>query len=84
MEITVISKLENGEEIKINERGFEKIEIDPIEIQYFSLEGKVNRFIGLGKKGVYRLSLRNFKDLKRKLLQQGLLQRFNYTKRAGG
>ena len=84
MEITVVSKLENGEEIKINERGFEKIEIDPIEIQYFSLGGKVNRFIGLGKKGVYRLSLRNFKDLKRKLLQQGLLQRFNYTKRAGG
>lgn len=84
MEIIVVSKLENGEEIKINERGFEKIEIDPIEIQYFSLEGKVNRFIGLGKKGVYRLSLRNFKDLKRKLLQQGLLQRFNYTKRAGG
>lgn len=84
MEITVISKLENGEEIKINERGFEIIDIDPIEIQYFSLEGKANRFIGLGKKGVYRLSLRNFKDLKRKLLQQGLLQRFNYTKRAGG
>ena len=73
MKIGLISKVENGEEIKINEKGYEEIEVDLFDISNIS-DTKANRFIGLGKQGLFRLAKQSWIDLHKK----GIITRTNF------
>lgn len=66
MKIQLISEIIKGEEILINERGFEEIEINPLnDINVFSFDKKY-RYIGIEKR-LFRLSLKSYKELKKYL-----------------
>lgn len=66
MKIQLISEIIKGEEILINERGFEEIDIDPLnDINVFSFDKKY-RYIGIEKR-LFRLSLKSYKELKKYL-----------------
>ena len=69
MKVQVISKIIKGEEIPINSKGCDEIEIASVgDIDSFSFKKDV-RYIGLGKGNLYRLSLKSYKELK-KFLQR--------------
>lgn len=69
MIISVISQIIKGEEIPINQKGCEQIEIDPAnDITAFSFSKKT-RCIGFSK-NLYRLSLKSYKELKKYLQQR--------------
>ena len=66
MIISVISQIVKGEEIPINTKGCEEIEIDPAnDITAFSFNKSV-RCIGISKY-LYRLSLKSYKEIKQYL-----------------
>lgn len=66
MKIQLISEIIKGEEILINERGFEEIEVDPLnDINVFSFDKKY-RYVGIEKR-LFRLSLKSYKELKKYL-----------------
>ena len=77
----VISKIENGEELLMNSKMCEDIEINDLnEIGVLSDNAKM-RYIGLGKRGVFRLTLNSYKNLKQELTKKGILWRFDYSHR---
>lgn len=66
MKIQIISEIIKGEEIPVNERGFEEMEIDPLnDVNAFSFN-KEFRCIGIGKR-LFRISLKSYKQLKKYL-----------------
>lgn len=66
MIISVISQIVRGEEVPINTKGCEEIEIDPAnDITAFSFNKNV-RCIGISKY-LYRLSLKSYKEIKQYL-----------------
>lgn len=66
MIISIISQIVRGEEIPINTKGCEEIEIDPAnDITAFSFNKNV-RCIGISKY-LYRLSLKSYKEIKQYL-----------------
>lgn len=66
MIISVISQIVRGEEVPINTKGCEEIEIDPTnDITAFSFNKNV-RCIGISKY-LYRLSLKSYKEIKQYL-----------------
>ena len=66
MVVSVISQIIKGEEIPINTRGCEEVEIDPMnDITAFSFNKK-SRCIGISK-NLYRLSLKSYVNLKKYL-----------------
>ena len=66
MIISVISQIVRGEEVPINTKGCEEIEIDPAnDITAFSFSKKT-RCIGISKY-LYRLSLKSYKEFKKYL-----------------
>lgn len=67
MIIGVISSFEKGKEFKVNEKGYDELEIDPVnDITAFSFDNKQSRFIGI-QGNLYRLSLKSHKELKKYL-----------------
>ena len=80
MIVKVISKIENGEEVLLGTRGAEDLELDLNEVTCFS-DSKANRLVGLYKRGIFKLTTKSYKDLKRELTQRGILWRFNMGKR---
>lgn len=68
MKFEIVSKLVKGEEIPVNKKGCEEVEISSIdEINAFSFNKEI-RLIGIGKE-LYKLSLKSYKKL-RKFLQR--------------
>ena len=66
MKIEIISEVIKGEEIPVNEKGFEEMEIDSMnDVNAFSFN-KNCRYIGIGKR-LFRLSLKSYKQLKKYL-----------------
>lgn len=66
MKVQIVSEIIKGEEILVNEKGFEDIEIDPLnDINALSFNKKC-RYIGIGKR-LFRLSLKSYKQLKKYL-----------------
>jgi len=66
MIISIISQLEKGKEISVNEKGCDELEIDPAnDITAFSFE-KNSRYIGI-QGNLYRLSRKSYKELKKYL-----------------
>ena len=66
MIISVISQIIRGEEVPINTKGCEEIEIDPAnDITAFSFNKNV-RCIGISKY-LYKLSLKSYKEIKQYL-----------------
>lgn len=80
MVVKVISKIENGEELFLGTRGAEELELDLNEITAFS-DNKQSRVVGLYKRGIFKLTLQSYKDLKRELTNRGIIWRFNYGQR---
>ena len=77
----VISKIENGRELAINSKMCEDIEINDLnEIGILSDNAKM-RYIGLGKRGIFRLTLKSYKKLKQELVNRGIIWRFDYSHR---
>ena len=75
MIISVISQINKGEEIKINAKGCDQLEIDPAnDITVFSSNKKF-RYVGI-QGHLYRLSLQSYKMLKKYLQKTSL-----YSKR---
>ena len=67
MIIGVISSFDKGEEFKVNEKGYDELEIDPInDITAFTINNKQMRMIGI-QSNLYRLSLKSYKELKKYL-----------------
>lgn len=66
MKIQVISQIIKGEEIPVNAKGCDEMEIDPMnDINAFSFN-KEFRCIGIGK-NLYRLTLKSYKEIKKYL-----------------
>ena len=80
MTCQVVSRLINGEEVPVNEKMCEDIEIDLNEVGALSDNAKM-RYIGLGKKGIYRLTLKSYKALKKEFIKKGSYWRFDFTHR---
>ena len=51
MKIALVSQIQNGEEIPMNSRGMEEVEVNDLvnDITCFSIDNKTLRVIGLGK-----------------------------------
>ena len=81
MTCQVVSQLINGEEVLVNSKMCEDIEIDLNEIGILSDSSKM-RYVGLGKRGIYRLTLKSYKVLKKELMKRGSIWRFDYSHRA--
>ena len=80
MKIYISAQMIDSEEVLINGKGCEEVEIDPWnDIQILSLERK-NRFIGLNGK-LYRMTNKSYKELKKDLMKKNQLFRFDYSKR---
>lgn len=77
----VVSQLVNGEEVLVNSKMCEDIEIDLNEVGSLSDNAKM-RYVGLGKRGVYRLTLKSYKALKKEFNKRGSIWRFDYSHRA--
>ena len=79
----IVSQIQNGEEIPINSKGCEDIEIGDLfnEVDNFSYDDSDLRLIALHKRGIFRLTKKSYKQLKRELTRRGILWRFNYEKR---
>lgn len=77
----IVSQIINGEEILINSKMCEDIEIDLNEISCFSDSSKM-RYIGLGKRGTFRLTNKSYKAIKKELMKRGMIWRFDYSHRA--
>jgi len=80
MTCQVISRIINGEEVLMNSKMCEDIEIDLNEVGALSDNAKM-RYIGLGKKGIYRLTLKSYKALKKEFIKKGSYWRFDFTHR---
>ena len=66
MKIQIVSQVIKGEEIPINKKGCDELEINSLnEINAFSFKKEI-RLIGIGK-NLYRLSLKSYKELKKYL-----------------
>lgn len=80
--IQVCKVFENGNELFINQKGCETIEIADVvnDINCFSIDNKQLRLIGIGK-NLYKLTLNSFKSLKRELNKRGLAYRFDNLSR---
>ena len=81
MTCQVVSQLINGEEVLVNSKMCEDIEIDLNEIGVLSDSSKM-RYVGLGKRGIYRLTLKSYKVLKKEFMKRGSIWRFDYSHRA--
>ena len=81
MTCQVVSQLINGEEVLVNSKMCEDIEIDLNEIRVLSDSSKM-RYVGLGKRGIYRLTLKSYKALKKEFMKRGSIWRFDYSHRA--
>lgn len=77
----IVSQIINGEEILVNSKMCEDIEIDLNEISCFSDSLKM-RYIGLGKRGTFRLTNKSYKAIKKELMKRGMIWRFDYSHRA--
>lgn len=78
MKIALVSQIQNGEEIPVNSRGMEEVEINDLvnDIACFSIDNKTLRVIGLGK-NLYRMTLKSFKELKREVNKKGIAFRYD-------
>lgn len=76
----VISQIQNGEEILLGTRGAEDLELDLNEIDCFS-DDKRMRYVALRKRGMFRLTLASYKELKKELTRRGIIWKFNFGKR---
>lgn len=80
MKIQIISQLINGEEIPINAKGCEEVEMDiRNDMTAFSLD-KSCRYIGLGK-NLYRMSKASYVQLKKQLQKTNQIYMFDNSKR---
>lgn len=84
MKLEVVSEFQNGEEILINSKGCDEIEVDTLAIGYLSTD-KRDRFLGVsqgkGKGTLFKMTMKSYKDLKKKLAQQGWLAKMDFTKK---
>ena len=78
MKIALVSQIQNGEEIPMNSRGMEEVEVDDLvnDITCFSIDNKTLRIIKLGK-NLYRMTLKSFKELKREVNKRGIAFRYD-------
>lgn len=83
MKVEIVSELKNGEEILVNSKGCEEIEIDIPVIGYLSNSIK-DRTLGVsqgkGKGILFKMTKKSYKDLKKKLAQQGWLAKMDFSK----
>lgn len=71
MKIQVISEFIKGEEVPVNTKGCDELEVNPLtDINLMSFEKRF-RHIGIDKK-LYRLSLKSYKELKQYLQKTSL------------
>ena len=62
------------------ENGFvEELEVSLQDITAFNLNKKI-RMIGIAKQGIFLLTLKSWKELKKELTKTGLMNRFNLSK----
>jgi len=80
MVANIVSQCINGEDILVNSKGCEEIEFELNDICTFS-ESPKDRYIALYKRGMLRLTLASYKEIKRELIKRGLIWRFNNSKR---
>lgn len=78
MKIALVSQIQNGEEIPMNSRGMEEVEVNDLvnDITCFSIDNKTLRIIGLGK-NLYRMTLKSFKELKREVNKRSIAFRYD-------
>lgn len=78
MKIALVSQIQNGEEVPMNSRGMEEVELNDLvnDINCFSIDNKKLRIIGLGK-NLYKMTLKSFKELKRELNRKGIAYRYD-------
>ncbi len=77
MELDICQQLINGENVPINAKGCETINIELADIRCLSIGDRDLRLISFDKNGLYRLTLKSFKVLKRELNKRGLSYRYN-------
>ena len=78
MKIEVFSEIVNKEEIQVNQKGCEELDIDYRDISTLSLDSSA-RYIGI-KRDLYRMTNKSYKNLKKQLQKENLLYRFDYGK----
>ncbi|MGN1312211.1 MAG: hypothetical protein ACI4U4_04295 [Bacilli bacterium] len=74
MKISLVGQLVNGEVIPMNTKGYEEVEIELADINILS-QNKSLRLIGIGKQGLYKMTLKSWKELKKELNKRGLMYR---------
>lgn len=76
MKIEVYGKLIDGEIIPVNTKGYEEIEIDVFnDINVLSMN-KSLRLIGLNKNGLYKMTMKSWKALKKHLNKTNQMWRY--------
>lgn len=76
MKIEVCGKLIDGEIIPVNTKGCEEIEIDVFnDINVLSMN-KSLRLIGLNKNGLYKMTMKSWKALKKHLNKTNQMWRY--------
>lgn len=76
MKIEVYGKLIDGEIIPVNTKGCEEIEIDVFnDINVLSMN-KSLRLIGLNKNGLYKMTMKSWKTLKKHLNKTNQMWRY--------
>jgi hypothetical protein len=76
MEIEIFGKLVDGEIVPVNEKGCETIEIDVSnDINVLSMDRDL-RLIGLNKNGLYKMTRKSWKALKKYLNRTNQMWRY--------
>lgn len=76
MKIAVYGKLVDGIIVPINSKGYEEVEIDLFnDVNMFSIN-KSLRFIGLNKDGLYKMTMKSWKELKKHLNKTNQMWRY--------
>lgn len=76
MEIEIFGKLVDGEIVPVNEKGCETIEIDVFnDINVLSMDRDL-RLIGLNKNGLYKMTRKSWKALKKYLNRTNQMWRY--------
>lgn len=76
MKIEVCNKYEDGEMKLVNAKGCEEIEIDIFNDLTIFSTSKQSRIIGLYKDGLYKMTLKSWKALKKHLNQTNQMYRY--------
>lgn len=79
MKIDICEQLVNGENIAINKKGYEEMEIALEDVNVLSQDKKF-RLIGIGK-NLYKMTLKSYKKIKKEFIKRGTIYQFDRSKR---